>query len=474
MFDRPSNGELEESESGMKGFVKVALIGVASSVIALAVAGAWFVLTFDPADYRDEVAALLEARTGREARVEGPITLGWLPLAVEIRDLRLAPAPGFAGDLLRIDRVSAGVSPWPLLRRQVEIDRLRLEGVALSLERRADGASSWDGLLPEGPKAGADPGKAFTTSLGGLEIAGGRVRYVDAGAAREAAITVESLRTGPLRADAPVRVDARLGIEGTGLALETRATVGRAGANGVLVEAPRIDLHGEAGGVRVEGALRAASVTFDDAEGLVVLEPLVELRGAGERLPGGRGDLTLRAPRLGASLAHETLTAEALSGEVWGIAFEGSAAGDRLFSAPKLAGRLTIPDFQLRALLGRLGVEGQSAERVGPTRAGLESAYTLSADALRLHELALRIDDTTLRGEVVMNDPKTGAVRFDLETDRLALDAWRADSPRGGGNGDWLDMDALSALDVAGTLRVAQLDGAGVRASDVAVVVYAD
>lgn len=97
-------------------------------------------------NYKREIAAELTALTGRAWRIDGAIDLTILPTpTITVRDLRLANAPGgVALDMLRVKVVQARVSLWPLLSREIRIERLVLLEPKLELERLADGRLNWD------------------------------------------------------------------------------------------------------------------------------------------------------------------------------------------------------------------------------------------------------------------------------------------------------------------------------------------
>ena len=109
--------------------VKV-LAWVAAGLVALCVAGALLVgLLFDPNDWRDEIERSFLERTGRELRLDGPLELRFLPrLAVSTGPFSIANERGFGADpLLTVEEARLDLRLWPLLRRHIEIGRVRLD-----------------------------------------------------------------------------------------------------------------------------------------------------------------------------------------------------------------------------------------------------------------------------------------------------------------------------------------------------------
>ena len=80
----------------MSRILKIALI-VLGAVVALIVAAAIALpLFFDPNDYKDELAAAVQEKTGRELSIPGDIELSVFPwLGAKLGQTSLANAEGF-------------------------------------------------------------------------------------------------------------------------------------------------------------------------------------------------------------------------------------------------------------------------------------------------------------------------------------------------------------------------------------------
>jgi AsmA protein len=155
-------------------------------------------------------------------------------------------------------------------------------------------------------------------------------------------------------------------------------------------------------------------------------------------------------------------------------------AATGIIDAPRLAGRVTLAPFSPRTLMETLGRPLTSiADPAALARVDLTAQYELSTTALRLYDLKLTLDESNITGELTLNDFAKPALRFDLAADRLVFDRYfsRGDLDASGGaaasgHGLSLTSDGLGALDVEGSLRVAELVFAGVRANDVTLSVH--
>ena len=247
----------------MKRFVKALALAFAVLLLAMLAAGTWFALTFDPDDYRGRVAALVRETTGRELAIDGDVTVTLFPqLAVEVGAVRLAEREGFGPPpFASVSRADADIRLLPLLfRRDVEVGRFHLEGLAVELRRAADGTTNWGDLGPQmlraaredatggtGAAAGsADAGGVFR--IGAAEIEGVSVRYVDERAQREITLREGALRTGSFALGEPFAVETRFRLQQGDSAAEVKGR-GRA----VVAAGPLFELREAAFDIGLEG-----------------------------------------------------------------------------------------------------------------------------------------------------------------------------------------------------------------------------
>jgi AsmA family protein len=147
------------------------LIGLLAVVVVLS---ALFWLLFDANWFKGMVERRVEHATGRAFAIDGDLRLhaGWPP-RISASELRLANADwGEAPELLTVERIEVGVWPWRALRGRWHLPTLALQAPVLHLERNAEGAVNWDGLL--GDDRNGD------LRIDRLQLADGELRFVDA------------------------------------------------------------------------------------------------------------------------------------------------------------------------------------------------------------------------------------------------------------------------------------------------------
>ena len=117
----------------MKGLFKVLGIAVGVIVALVIVAAIWLFFIFDPNDFKQTLSDTVSEQTGRELRIDGDIGLSFFPwLAVRLGPASLSNAEGFGNEpFVAIEGARMGVRLLPLLSRNIELDLVRLDVVAV-------------------------------------------------------------------------------------------------------------------------------------------------------------------------------------------------------------------------------------------------------------------------------------------------------------------------------------------------------
>ncbi len=162
----------------MKALLKI--IAVFTGIIAalVVVIAAFILFYFDPNDYKDQIIAEVEKRTGQPFSLTGDISVSLLPSpGLELAGLALGSAPG-SGEpaLIHAGRVLASVRLWPLLRKELQINRLLVEQANIHLAIDENGESNWRTLLPPGVAASFSPQEQALLALAALSLSGVNLR----------------------------------------------------------------------------------------------------------------------------------------------------------------------------------------------------------------------------------------------------------------------------------------------------------
>jgi AsmA family protein len=137
--------------------------GLTAALIATALYIALVGLTIDAAWLRGPVASVFSDSLGRAVRFEGPMELEISAQPkLRVGGLHIANAPGFDGDFASLGEARLNLDLWPLLNKQLQIERLSGSDVNLRLQRSGDGRVNWRfDLPPPRTPAGDDTGHAI-------------------------------------------------------------------------------------------------------------------------------------------------------------------------------------------------------------------------------------------------------------------------------------------------------------------------
>lgn len=396
----------------MKAFGKI--LGLVFLGLLLIIVALGFALThlFDPNDYKDEIRQLARDKANLELTLNGDIGWSLFPwLGLELHDTTLASATTPQQPFAELSTLGLSVRVLPLLRKEVQMSDIRLEGLDLRLNRDEKGHGNWQDIgHPAQPEVGAadessapaeTPAEQNDTrrepirlDIDSLNISNARVEYHDARSGQQFSAEGIELNTGAIQEgrDIPLKLIAFFGTNKPLLRarteLEGNLRFDRALQRYQLENAR---LSGEASGEPLQGKTLTYSM-----EGQV----LVDLAAQVAELNG----LKLSANQLRA-LAELKLR--------------------DLDSDFKLSGNLSVAQFNLREFLQGVGHE-LPAMADGKALSSVELASRLSGSqtSLALDDLKLKLDDSNFSGSIAISDLARQALRLQLKGDRLDLDRY--------------------------------------------------
>jgi AsmA protein len=193
--------------------------GLLALFILLAVA---LMLMFDPNDYKDSIIKTVKDQTGRELRIEGKLGWSFFPwIGIETGKLELGNAPGFGPEpFARLDGTGAKVKLLPLLRKQIVVDTVFLDGLKLNLAKNTAGKTNWDDLVKpsttETPAEKTIPGKEpgiGGISINKIDIRKADVTWKDLASNAQYAVRDLDFQTGKIVVGEPVDVQLAFDVE---------------------------------------------------------------------------------------------------------------------------------------------------------------------------------------------------------------------------------------------------------------------
>ncbi|MCK9534792.1 MAG: AsmA family protein [Pseudomonas sp.] len=402
----------------MKSFSK--LIGLLLLGLLLLLVAAGFALThfFDPNDYKDEIRQLAHKHANLELELNGDIGWSLFPwLGIEITDAKVAsadtPDKPFAD--VRLLGLSVQVLPL-LLRKEIQMSDIRIDGLNLSLQRNVKGQANWENigqLRAAHPSVTAQDAQLASTidtaqtaqtsapantplqlDINSLIINGARIDYRDEHSGQQFNLESVQLTTGAIRDNQPI-------------ALKFSGFFGNAKP---LLRA-RIELSSKA--------------SIDQARQRYQLDD-IKLSGeiAGEPFQSKTANFTVRGNLLydqSAQLARW----DNLKLSINQLKALGELQATQLNKQAQLSGALSIAPVNLQEFLSGIGFELPAmADKTALSHFEFNSRLQGTLNSLMFNEMALSIDQTALSGSVGIKDFANTKLYAQLQGDQLDADRY--------------------------------------------------
>ncbi|MFA5941185.1 MAG: AsmA family protein [Sinimarinibacterium sp.] len=475
--------------------LKIILIVFGALLFLIVAAAIALPLLFDPNSFRGKVSDAAREETGRELTV-GNIELHVFPwLQVGVADAKLGNAQGFgAENFAEVRELSVGVKLLPLLfHRQVQVSSVKLDGLRLNLAVNKEGVSNWQDLIDHQKQQEEKPAEPTPESEGirmedidisGIDISDAAIRYSDAQGGKAYRVEALNLQTGALSPGEPFDVD---------LSLTALSDAPKAAADLTLkamvepdldhqkiaVKDARLGFKSKTGepAIEAEGEL-AAQILADLAAQVFTIDGLkLDATAAGKSIPGGK-----QAAKLSGALRYDqkngTLSFDNGVVQLANATLNTQIKGEGLNSdQPRLSGPISIAQFSPRDLLKQLGIALDTADANALSATSLKAEYRGSFKTAALRDLQIKLDDTTVQGELAVTDFATQALEFALKADAIDVDRYLPPKKEGEsksetqGGGDVNDIklptEALDKLNANGSLDIGQMTVNGIKLADV-------
>ncbi|MBD8188895.1 AsmA family protein [Pseudomonas viridiflava] len=395
----------------MKAFGKILglfILGLLLIIVALG-----FALThlFDPNDYKDEIRQLAREKANVELTLNGDIGWSLFPwLGLELHDTHVATLTAPDQPFADVQMLGLSVRVLPLLRKQVQMSDIRVEGLNLMLHRDEQGHGNWEDIgkppavastdakpdttpTPEAPKP-ERASQPLKLDIDSLTVNNARVDYSDA--RKGQTFTAESIQlsTGPIReaSDIPIKLTAFL---------STNQPVVRA----------KTELVGE---LRMDRVLKRYQ--FED----------MRLSGevAGEPLKGKTVTFSAQGQLL-VDLAANIAEWNSLKISANQLRALGELRARELDKTPQLSGGLSIAQLDVRTFFENIGQPLPPMADGALSKVEMVTRLSGTPTSVVLDGLNLKVDDSTFTGRVAIDDFAKQALRVQLKGDTFDADRYR-------------------------------------------------
>lgn len=423
----------------------------------------------DPNDYRDEISAAVTDATGRTLTIEGELSLAVLPCCgIRLGPLELGNPAGFEEQtFVRVEDAGVSVRILPmLLRQELVVGDVELDGLNLNLISLADGRTNWEFGEPPAAQTTAEPAEeeaSAGTGLAGIDVAGvsitnGRILYRDDAVGDRIELSGLTLAAGAIKGSEAFPLEAALTV--SGLAPDTVIDAALTATTELDIEAATADLS--------DMNLQVDVATPD--------------------MPGGSADLSIQIAGIAdAGAERMRIDGLELALRAAGLKVNVTGAGEVVGSDPVMQGSFAVEPFAPRELLKTLGEPPMNtADPSVLADAAVNSDWSLAGDTAKLTGFTLKLDDTTATGELQVVSIEKESLRFDLQFDAIDLDRYTEPMPEelAGGSGSSaqssadepldLPVEDIRALDLQGRLGFTELRVAEALLTNVDMSISAD
>ena len=399
----------------MKAFGKI--LGLVILGLLLIIVALGFALShlFDPNDYKDEIRQLARDKAHLELTLNGDIGWSLFPwLGLELHDASVATLTAPTKPFADLQMLGLSVRVLPLLRREVQMSDVRVEGLNLTLNRDENGHGNWEDIgrpaQPATPPP-AEPGAAAQTAqvaaatpektsqpikldIDSLTINNARIDFNDAKNGRQFSAESIQLSTGAVHegTNIPVKLTAFFSTNQPVIRAKTELA-GQLRFDRVLKRYQFEDmrLSGEASGEPLDGK----TLTFA-AQGQLLMDLAASV-----------------AEWNGLKLSANQLRAL------------GELHVRDLDKTPQLSGGLSIAQFNLHDFLEGIGQPVPEMATGSLSKFEMVSRLTGSPTSVAFEDLNLKVDDSTFTGRLAVDDFAKQALRVQLKGDTFDADRYR-------------------------------------------------
>jgi AsmA protein len=434
----------------------------------------------DPNDYKQEISSQVEKATGRNLTLDGDIKLSVFPwIALELGPLKLSNAAGFKADsFAKVQQAEIRIKLMPLLKKQLEMDTVVLDGLVLNLEKDKSGKTNWDDLVakndttPDNTKkddTSPDKGPALSTiNIAGVKLTNANILWADASADQTYQLQNFNLNTDPLIPGKPTALDMEFDVASTKpqakahIKLDSNVMVDLAKQQymltdlNVTTQATGKDLPFSETNLTLSGDINADMltqlVTVDDlklaaqakndkqsidaelsaqaSSNLATQQSTVKgLKLTAEvldpTLPSGKANVDLTAD-VSADMKQQTMTLSALVIDAYDVIINGDVKANKLLSdTPNFVGNIIVKPFDLRKLANNLKIELPAmADDSTLQMVQLTTEFEGSTKHINAKQLNLTLDQSNLTGRLAINNFAKPAFDFKLNLDQIDADRY--------------------------------------------------
>ena len=393
----------------MKAFGKIlglVLLGLLLIIVALG-----FALThlFDPNDYKEEIRQIARDKAHIELTLNGDIGWSLFPwLGLELHEASVATLTAPTQPFADLQMLGLSVRVLPLLRREVQMSDVRVEGLNLRLNRDKQGHGNWEDIgknLPDETTDAPAPAPVETVAETKPEKPPQPIRLdIDSLTINNARVEYTDEQTGKQLSAESIQLSAGAIHEGASIPLKLTAFLG---SNQPLMRV-KTELNGN---LRIQRALKRYQ--FEDMR--------LSGEATGEPLQGKTVSFSTQGQLL-VDLAANVAEWTNLKLSANQLRALGELKVNDLDKTPQISGALSVAQFDLAKFLESVGHPLPAMAPGSLSKVELVSRLKGTPTSVALENLNLKLDESTFSGRVAVDDFAKQSLRVQLKADTFNAD----------------------------------------------------
>lgn len=375
-------------------------------LILIVIAVVAFVATFDANHYKPQIIEQVEKATGRDFTIDGDISLSVFPwVGLKVEGVALGNEKGFSEkDFAAIKQLDVKVNLLPLLKKDVQVNTIRLHGLDVSLEVAEDKSNNWSGLAKseatdeseasEDKPGASDEGQGSTLEslkVEGFEFVDAVIRYRDDSTKTIATVTDLNLTTSAIEFDQPVDVEFSAHVTN---------------------DAPEID---------TELGL-TTQLVFNKSFSEISLNDLVftVMAKANEFIKQDE-QIELKSD-IQVLMDEQRISMKALQLSALGTTTVADVKVSQFKQTPQIQSEIEVQSFDARKVAGRAGVALPAMAKANALQqVAVKTKLDMQGQKLQANDFNLQLDDSTLSGWIHVLDIGKQKLRYNLAFDHLDI-----------------------------------------------------
>jgi AsmA protein len=435
----------------MNKLLKFGLIGLAGVAVVLLFVVGIVAATFNPNDYKQTVIHLVKEKKQRTLHLDGDIKLAfWPSIGADLGRLSISEHNSDK-EFAAVDGLKVSLALLPLLKKQLVVDTVYIDGARANIVRYKDGTTNLDDLLSKDE----EESEQIKFDIEGVNVTNAALSLRDDMTGKQLALRKFNLKTGHVALATPFDLASDFELEANNPAVKASVSIKGnvladpeqqhfavkgldAGIKGdiatlkdsdltlsgdmdarlehmeLLVDSLKLVLAATQEGAKLQLAM--------DAPQIRVQQDTVSGKQASVNFTQEKGSDILTAKLVLADLkgSPQALQSSGISGDV--NVKQGQHQLQSTFSSP-FAGNLETQVFDLPRLVGKISVNDPALPK---REMQGDFAFKLHADAKQQQvnsDFTLNLDATRLKGDVSVSKFDQPDIRFNLIGDAVDLNA---------------------------------------------------